>query len=121
MSLFIEEAAAGVAFDGTTGKGEFLFPGVKAGDATQRAEVFAVSVQSDEVLSSMRVVLAPDLASANGTKFIQVLNAENVTGSQVLGCAFLVPQEWSLFCFAVGSGLKTLVVDWQKVTKLPRC
>lgn len=121
MATEIQSADAGVDFDGTAMKGEFLFPTVKSGDATQRGEVFSVAVQSDEDLTTVRVVLAPNKEGAEDITFLQIINAENVDGSQVVGCNFLVPQGWGLFAFATGNGRKKLIIDWNPTTKVPRC
>ncbi len=120
MPLVNLTLAAGTDFDGTTGLGEvlFLFQGVaNTKDDTKRAVVYSVAINAAGSLTSLRVRLAPDLASAKSdASFLSVLEGSDIANLQASGCRFVVPRGWNLYAFTTEDSAqeKTLIVDWTR-------
>jgi len=121
MALEIQTASIGNNFDGTPGQGEIILYD-QDDDDTQRAVLLSVAVQSGEVQADIVVKLAPDLAGANGSTFIELANLATIDGLNLACCRCIVPRNWRLFVFTSGGVTtdKTLICDWYRATLEPR-
>jgi hypothetical protein len=124
MPTEVQSVATGIDFDGLSDStGQFKLSQLKAGDDTQRPELFSVSVQSTVVMDSIVVRAAQTVGNATGTgiEFIELLNEVNVAGVQKTCCRCILPNDWSVFVITTGTAAaaKTALVDWQGVTKRP--
>lgn len=117
--LVQQDLPIGQNFDGTFLKGEVLLSDV-TWDDTQRAELLSVSVQSGEAQTLIYVVLAAGLAEAilPGGPKIQLGAIADDSGYNATCCRCIVPRGWNLYAFTTGPVLtiKTLIVDWHRVT-----
>jgi hypothetical protein len=119
MALVQQNIPIGQNLNGTPGQGEVLLSDV-TWDDTQRAELLNVSIQSGEDQTTIYVRLAAGLAEASlaGGPHIQLGIIENDSGLNAACCRCIVPRGWNLYAFTTGPVLtiKTLIVDWRRVT-----
>jgi hypothetical protein len=117
--LVQQDIPIGQNLNGAPGQGEVLLSQI-VDDDTQRAELLSVSIQSGEVQTSLYVRLARGLAEAvaAGGPHIQLGIIENDTGYNAACCRCIVPRGWNLYAFTTGptATIKTLIVDWRRVT-----
>lgn len=117
--LVQQDLPIGQNFDGTFLQGEVLLSDV-TWDDTQRAELFSVSVQSGEAQTLIYVILAAGLAEAilPGGPKIQLGIIADSSGYNAACCRCMVPRGWNLYAFTTGptNTIKTLIVDWHRVT-----
>lgn len=122
MALVTQPIPIGQNFDGTPNQGEVILSN-NLTDDSQRAQLLNVSVQSGEDQTAITVWLAPSLAEANtpgGQRMLLGL-VEDDSGFNSLCCRCIVPRGYNLYAFTTGpvATIKTLIVDWRRVTLVP--